>query len=117
MLPAGAYVTAVDPHAGTIRFSASNVTHRSHSDYTFMNGFPTVEMFSSYSPDSLQLYGKTLIGGALFYRQDADQVSPYERSLLPDGTTSLPYKILSTNLRGDTSLHKMRFISPRPASR
>ncbi|HEV2479873.1 MAG TPA: glycosyl hydrolase family 28-related protein [Puia sp.] len=117
MLPCGAYVTAVDRQARTIRFSAANGTGRSYSDYTFINGYPLVEIFSSFDPAALQAHGKTLIGGALLYKLDAGQLPTHERDLVPDGTMSVPYKIINTNIKGDTSIHKLRFISPPPASR
>ena len=82
-----------------------------------MNGFPTVEMFSAFDPAALQAHHKTLIGGATFYKLDAGQLPVRERDLLPDGATSLPYKILNTNIAGDTTLHKLKFISPPRASR
>ncbi|HUB62639.1 MAG TPA: glycosyl hydrolase family 28-related protein [Puia sp.] len=109
MLPSGTFVTAVNTAAGTISFSNSNKTGQTFTDYTFMNGFPTVEMYSSYDLPALQHLGKTLIGGADFYQYDSGRVNSYNRDFPLNGMLMSHYKILNTNIRGDTSLHKLRY--------
>ncbi len=110
MLPAGSYVTAINTAAGTISFSSSNKTRRSFADYTFINGYPMIEMYSSYDPAYLQQYNKTLIGGADFYRYDGADINSREFDYLISGTPIEKYKILNTNIKGDTSLHKLRYL-------
>ena len=110
MLPAGSFVTEVSTSARTVRFSNPNNTHRSFADYTFINGYPTIEMYSSYDPAYLQQSNKNLIGGADFYRYERDDINSREWDYLISGTPIEKYKILNTNIRGDTSLHKLRWL-------
>ncbi|HLI93172.1 MAG TPA: hypothetical protein VKU83_06170, partial [Puia sp.] len=74
-----------------------------------------VEMYSSYDLPALQQYGKTLIGGADFYQYDAGRVNTHDTDFPLNGMLMSHYRILNTNIRGDTSLHKLRYslISPR----
>ena len=110
MLPIGTYVTAVDPGAKTVSFSSTNSTGRSFTDYTFMNGYPTIEMYSPYDLPVLQKYAKTLIGGATFYRYDAVDINTHDNDYLINGWRSPKYKNLNTNIKGDTSLHRFRYV-------
>ncbi len=109
MLPVGSYVTAVDPAAKTIRFSNSNSLRQSFPDYTFFNGYPIVEMYSSYDLSALQYLGKTLIGGATFYRYDVTDVNTERKDYPLIGIPSAKYINSNTNFKGDTSLHKFRY--------
>jgi|GEM_PF-586805 len=109
MLLSGTYVTAVNTEARTVTFSTSNATGRSFTDYTCMNGHPEVEMFSGYSPSFLRQYEKTFIGGADFYQYDVDQINTQRRDFPVKSAQYDHYKILSTNFRGDTSLHKFKY--------
>jgi hypothetical protein len=109
MLPSGTYVTAVDPGAGTIRLSTSN-GRQSFADFTFMNGYPTIEMYSSYDLKELALSGKTLIGGATFFQYSAANINTHEHDYPVNGSFTAKYKIINTNIRGDTSLHKFRYV-------
>lgn len=109
MIPSGSYVTAVDPGAGTIRFSNSNRSTRSFTHYTFMNGYPTIEMYSTFDLPSLQRYNKTLIGGATFYQYNAGEVSTHDNDFPLNGNRVAAYRILNTNIKGDTSWHKLKY--------
>ncbi len=110
MLPSGSYVTAVDANAGTVTFSTSN-THGSFTDFTFMNGYPAIEMYSSYDLPELRQSNKTLIGGATFYRYDATNINTHEHDYPLAGPFSARFKVLNTNIKGDTTLHKFRYVS------
>ena len=109
MLPSGTYVKSVDVKAGTIRLSTKN-THQSFTDFTFMNGYPTIEMYSTYDLPELAVSQKTLIGGATFYRYDATNISTHEHNYPVNGTYAAKYKILNTIIRGDTSVRKIRYV-------
>jgi hypothetical protein len=109
MLPSGSFVTAANTTERTVRFSNPNMTGQSFTGYTFINGYPTVEMYSSYDLPALQQYGKTLIGGADFYQYNTGGVNSHDRDFPLNGMVMSHYKILNTNIRGDTSLHKLRY--------
>lgn len=109
MLPTGTFVTAVNTTAKTIRFSNPNMTGQSYTDYTFINGYPNVEMYSSFDLPFLQGNGKTLIGGADFYKYDATEINTHDKDFPVKGTLFDHYKNLNTNIRGDTSLHKFKY--------
>jgi len=109
MLPVGTYVTAVDPAHKTIRLSNANNTGRSFTDYTFMNGFPRIEMYSSYDIPYLQKYNKTFIGGSCFYRYPDKNISNYGSNYFLNDASADKYIILNTNMGGDTTLHKLKY--------
>lgn len=110
MLPPGSYVTAINAAAKTIRFSNPNNSGRSYSDYTFINGYPKVEMHSSYDLPSLQKAGKTLIGGADFYLHEMVDKNIHEPAYFLGSPSSAVYRNLNTQITGDTSLHKLRYV-------
>jgi len=112
MLPSGTYVTNVDPGARTISFSTMNTTGQSFADYTFMNGYPTIDMFSSYDIPTLVADGKTLIGGANFYRFVAQGIYTHDQDYPLNGAVTPPIRVLNTIIRGDTSLHKLKVVAP-----
>jgi len=109
MLPSGTYVTSVDARAGKVSFSNPNQSHRSYISYTFMNGYPEVEMYSAYDLPALQGYHKTLIGGATFHRYDAGEINTRGNDYPLNGLRLAGYRNNNTIFRGDTSLHKLRF--------
>jgi len=109
MMPSGSFVTAANSAARTVSFSNPNMSGQSFTDYTFTNGYPTVEMYSNYDLPALQQHEKTLIGGADFYQYDAGPINTYERDFPLNGMLMNHYKILNTNIGGDTSLHKLRY--------
>jgi hypothetical protein len=117
MLPIGAFVTAVDHTAGTVSFSMPNSTGESFKDYTFINGYPAIDLFSGYDPATLQQNGRTLLGGATFHRFMAQNINTHWTDFLVNGDLSATSRIINTNIKGDTSLHKLKFISLQPASR
>jgi len=108
MLPSGTYVTAVDARAGTIRLSTMN-KHQSFTDFTFMNGYPTIEMYSSFNLRELAALGKTLIGGATFFQYDATNINTHDHDYPVNGPFTAKFRIINTNIKGDTSLHKFRW--------
>jgi hypothetical protein len=108
MLPPGTFVTAVDPH-GIIRFSNSSRSERSYTGYTFVNGYPHIEMHSAYDPASLLKHRKTLIGGADFYLYDLMDRSIHDPAYLLGDGFSARYKNLNTHIAGDTSLYKLQY--------
>jgi hypothetical protein len=110
MLPAGAYVTAIDPPGKNIHFSMSNNSGRSYTDYTCINGYPAVEMHSAYDLPYLQKYGKTLIGGADFYLHDLINKNNHESAYLLGSSSSVRYRNFNTLIGGDTSLHKLKYL-------
>lgn len=110
MLPSGSYVKAVDQRMRTITFSNGNNTGRSFSDYTFMNGNPAVEIYSSFSPPELVRSNKTLIGGADLYQYAFRNVNFRPTDNYIPTLFSHTYKIINTNISGDTSLHKLQFV-------
>jgi hypothetical protein len=116
MMPVGTYVTDQNKAAGTIRFSNANTTGRPFTDYTFINGYPSIEMYSSYTFPYLLSHHKTFIGGANFYRFDTAYPNIHFRQFPVNGTFLGEYKILHTIINGDTSLHKFKYvpISPLP---
>lgn len=115
MVPAGTYVVATDPTAKTIRLSNASASRRSFNDYTFINGNPKIELYSTYSIPQLQQLGKTLLGGALFYRYDDEDVNLRPTDYYIGGTPQAVYRILNTNFNGDTTLHKLSYV-PLPAA-
>jgi hypothetical protein len=114
MLPTGAYVTQVDPAARTVTFSHPNNSGRSYTDYTFINGYPTVEMHSAYDLPALQKAGKTLVGAADFYLYDLIDKNVHDPAYLLGSGFSARYKNLHTHIAGDTTLHKLSYT---PVSR
>ncbi|HEY4290098.1 MAG TPA: glycosyl hydrolase family 28-related protein [Puia sp.] len=109
ILPAGSYVTEINPSARTISFSNANNSTRSFMDQTIVNGYPTIEMFSAYDPPYLQKFNKNLIGGAQFYQSESTDVNIRPTDFLLDENYIRKYKILNTNFHGDTSLHKLKY--------
>lgn len=110
MMPSGTFVTAVDPKAGIVRLSTSN-GRQSFTDFTFMNGYPTIEMYSSFDLRELAALGKTLIGGSTFFQYGATGISTQHNDYPVNGPFTAKYKIINTNIRGDTSLHKFRYMA------
>jgi hypothetical protein len=111
MLPSGSYITAIDHLAWTISFSNPNSSGRSYQDHTFANGYPLIEMHSSYNLADLQQHGKTLIGGAVFYQYDSMGKGLPDPAYLLGNDFSARYKNFNTHFKGDTSLHKLRFTN------
>jgi hypothetical protein len=109
MMPSGSFVTASNTAARTVSFSNPNLSGQSFTDYTFINGYPTVEIYSNFDLPALQQYTKTLIGGADFYQYDAGRINTHDVDFPLNGMLKSHYKILNTNIRGDTSLHKLRY--------
>ena len=109
-LPVGSFVTSVDQKEGTIKFSNKNGLGRSFKDYTFINGYPSIEMYSAYDLPTLLRNGKTLVGGSYFYQLDATTTATHLHSYPTTGTASDIYKIVNTHINGDTSLHKFNCI-------
>ena len=110
MLPTGTYVTAVNTAAKTIRFSNSNNSGQSFSDYTFINGYPAIEMHSAYDLPTLQQAGKTLIGGAEFYLHEIPDKNVREAAWFLGSPPAAIYRNLHTHISGDTSLHKLNYV-------
>ncbi|HVU57463.1 MAG TPA: glycosyl hydrolase family 28-related protein [Puia sp.] len=109
MLPTGTYVVSVDPAHRSIRFSNTNTTGHSFTDFTFMNGYPHIDMYSSFDIPALQKNNKTLIGGSLLHRyMDKDVYNLGVNYLLNDANTE-NYIIRNSNFNGDTTLHKLKF--------
>jgi hypothetical protein len=108
MFPSGTYVTAVDLKTGTIRLSKSN-GRQSFTDFTFMNGYPSIEMYSSYDLAELAASGKTLIGGATFFQYNAAGINTHDHDYPVNGPFTAKYKIMNTVIKGDTSVHKFRY--------
>ncbi len=109
MLPNGSYVTAVDTGAKSIRFSMTNTSGRSFADYTFINGYPTVEMHSCYDLPTLRKNGKTLIGGSHFYLHDLIDKKLHEPSYLLGTNTIAEFRNYNTHVMGDTTWHPLRY--------
>jgi len=109
MMPVGTYVTAVDPAHKTIRLSGVNNTGRSFTDYTFINGFPRIDMYSSFDIPTLQKYNKTFIGGSCFYRYFDKNISNYGNNYLLNQANTDKFLIINTNIGGDTTLHKLKY--------
>jgi hypothetical protein len=112
MFASGTYVTAVDPAAKTIRFSTANASGKSYSDYTFINGYPAVEMHSCYDLPYLLSYHKTLIGGSTFYLHELTDPKMHEAAYLLGGNIIGQYHNYNTNVGGDTTLHPLHFSLP-----
>lgn len=110
MMPSGSYVTAVDVKAKKIRFSNTNKSSHSFTSYTFMNGYPDVEMYSAYDLPTLLGYGKTLIGGSTFYQYNAGEISTQGHDYPLNGNRIAGYRNINTHFRGDTTLHKFRYV-------
>ncbi len=108
MFPTGTYVTAVDQSTKTITLSAPGSLARSFSDFLFMNGYPDVEMYSSYSLPDLLKNGKTLLGGAWFYRTDTVNTPFSDRGYPFRGNWQERYRIFSNHFNGDNAA-KLRF--------
>ncbi|HTR30425.1 MAG TPA: glycosyl hydrolase family 28-related protein [Puia sp.] len=116
MLATGAYVTAVDTGAKTIFLSTPNTSGRSFADYTFINGYPAVEMHSCYDLPTLVKYHKTLIGGSTFYLHELVNPKVHEPNYLLGGNIIAQYRNVNTLIGGDSTWHRLRF-EPIPASR
>lgn len=117
MFPTGTYVTAVDPVAKTVTFSMANSTGMAFRDYTFINGYPTIDIYSGFDPASLQQNGRTLIGGATFHRSKVHNLNTHWTDYLLDGDFEAPEKILNTNIKGDTTLHPFKTVRSEPGER
>ncbi|MDO6434171.1 glycosyl hydrolase family 28-related protein [Flavitalea sp. BT771] len=109
MMPVGTYVTAVDPGKKTVSLSTTNNTGRSFSDYTFVNGFPRIDMYSSYDIPYLQKYNKTFIGGSNFYHYPDRNLPLYGINYVLNEANADKYNIINTNIAGDTTLHKLKY--------
>lgn len=110
VLPSGSFVTAVDQKAKTVSFSNSNSSGSALKDYTFMNGYPTVTLYSAFELPVLQQSRKTLIGSADFYLYDVRDINTRDRDFPVNGAHFDRYRILNTNIYGDTSLHKLSYV-------
>ena len=109
MLLPGSYVSAVNTTTGVISFSTANITDHAYKDYTFMNGYPSIEMYSNKDPAALQKNGKTLYGGADYFRYDSVTVNTYDLGYPFKGSHAEAYKIINTNINGDTTLHRLNY--------
>lgn len=116
MFPIGTYVTAVDAAAKTVSFSMPNSTGENFRDYTFINGYPAIDMYSGFDPATLQREGRTLIGGATFHRFEVHDLNTHWTGYLLNGDVEATERIINTNIGGDTSLHALKFISMQPAA-
>src|ERR1700744_894855 len=116
MLAPGTYVAAVDPAARTIRFSTSNQSGRSFYDYTFINGYPSIDMHSCYDLFYLLSHHKTLIGGARFYLHEYMGKDIHDPSYILEGRVIAGYWNEHTHIGGDTTLHKPHFSPSLPIS-
>ena len=116
MLATGAYVTAIDTAARTVRFSTTNTSGRSFSGYTFINGYPTVEMHSCYDLPTLLKHHKTLIGGSTFYLHELVNPKVHDVNYLLGGNIIASYRNENTIIGGDTTWHSLRYepVSPPP---
>ncbi|HEX3934074.1 MAG TPA: hypothetical protein VHW43_05310, partial [Puia sp.] len=117
MFPTGTFVTAVDPAAKTVSFSMPNSTGTFFRDYTFINGYPSIDIYSGFDPATLQKNGRTLLGGATFHRFKVQDINTHWTDFPLIGDVDATEKIINTNIKGDTSLHPLKFISLLPASR
>ncbi|HET6253726.1 MAG TPA: hypothetical protein VFE32_06620 [Puia sp.] len=109
MLANGAYVTATDTAAKTIRFSAANTSGRSFADRTFINGYPKIEMHSCYDLPTLVRYHKTLIGGSTFYLHEAAGPKVHEPAYLLGGDILSSYRNYNTLIGGDSTWRRLRY--------
>ena len=117
MFPTGAFVTSVDPAAKTVSFSMPNGSGMSFRDYTFINGYPSIDIFSGFDPATLQKNGRTLLGGATFHRFKVQNINTHWTDFTLNGDADATERIVNTNIKGDTSLHPLKFYSLWPASR
>jgi hypothetical protein len=109
MLPVGTYVTAFDTAAKTIRFSTANTSGKSFPDYTFINGYPQIEMHSCYDLPTLAKYQKTLIGGSTFYLHELANPAVHEPNFLLGGKIIAEYRNRNTLIIGDSTWHPLRY--------
>jgi hypothetical protein len=109
MLANGSFVTATDTAEKLIRFSTSNTSGRSFSDYTFINGYPQIEMHSCYDLPTLMKYHKTLVGGSTFFLHELADPKVHEPAYLLGGTVLSRYRNDNTLVGGDSSWHRLRY--------
>jgi hypothetical protein len=74
-----------------------------------MNGYPGIDMYAIGDPASLQRVGKTLYGGANYYRYDTLSNITGVLDYPFVGPAAEHYHILNSNFDGDTSLHKLNY--------
>lgn len=111
MFPTGTFVTAVDAAAKTVTFSMANSTGTTFRDYTFINGYPAIDIYSGFDPATLQQNGRTLIGGATFHRSRVHNLNTHWTDYLLGGDAEGMERIINTNIKGDTTLHPLKFVS------
>ena len=109
MLATGTFVTATDTAAKTIRLSTSNTSGQSFLDYTFINGYPAVEMHSCYDLPFLLKYHKTLVGGSTFYLHELTDRKVHEPAYLLGENIIARYRNFNTHIAGDTTLHPLHY--------
>jgi hypothetical protein len=109
MLANGSYVKAVDTAAKIIRFSTANTSGQSFCDYTFINGYPQIEMHSCYDIPTLLKYHKTLIGGSTFYIHELADPKIHEPAYLLGGKVLSRYRVDNTLIGGDSTWHRLRY--------
>jgi hypothetical protein len=109
MLANGSFVTGIDTAKRMIHFSTSNTSGRSFSDYTFINGYPQIEMHSCYDLPTLVKYHKTLVGGSTFYLHPLVNPGIHEASYLLGATIIGRFRNDHTIIGGDTTWHSLQF--------
>jgi hypothetical protein len=109
MVPIGTFVTAVNRSNATVTLSNVNIQSQSFYHYTFMNGYPLIEMFSAYDFKTLLESHKTFIGNADFFHLTAGE-GVLNFSHTQTGTIDAHYRIMNTNFGGDTSLHPFKYV-------
>jgi len=110
MLAIGTYVIGTDQKNRTITFSTGNMTGQSYKDFTFMNGYPNIEMYGTSKPEALQKNGETLFGSADYYRYDNATLNTNDANFpFRKGLQTEHYKIYNTNIGGEATLHKLSY--------
>lgn len=99
----------------TITLSTSNTTGQAYADYTWINGYPKVEMYSNSSLEALCSSGnnRLLVGNSYFYQLNSPASGSnlaYTNTSMGNNYTNVYYNA-NTIYSGDTSKHKLKYYA------
>lgn len=110
----GTYITKLSND--TVYLSQTNTTGSSYTDYTWMNGFPEISIYSSVNPQQLIASGfqRSVFGGAKYYRWRSTIPLISSNTYVSQKTGNLTeetFLIQNSVFLSDTSKHKFKYYS------
>jgi pectate lyase-like protein len=94
----------------TVTLSEPSQTGVSYTDFTWINGYPKIEMWGDSTPERLFLQNGSLTAVGNSYYYQVSTRSTQKSGLLSGGDQVIAsYYILNTTPQGDTSKHKFKY--------